>query len=227
MDSPHRNFDHRTFANRIALLFLAVSAVAGPPGGLGAQEVPGDGDWVRVLLVSGETVSGAVVSTAPGGLLLAMGDGSTSGVPATRIRRIDRLAGERRYGGRGFLVTAGVTGTAIGLVAAATWSPCTETGMFACFLHPRDEMGAFTQGFLLGGVLLGIPAGIVVALIKTEHWEEAALPRGRATSVSRGSRPLPGPEGGSALHLSDAVLHLAPAPGGGVRAGVSIPIGRR
>jgi len=192
-----------------------------------AQEVPGDGDWVRVLLVSGQTVSGAVVSMAPGGLLLAMGDGSTSGVPGTRIRRIDRLAGERRYGAQGFLVTSILTGTAVGAAMAATWSPCTRTGWYSCMMEPSGRGDAFGMGFVAGGLVLGIPAGLLVALVKTDHWEEAALPQGRATSVSRGSSALPGPGGGSALHLSDAVLHLAPAPGGGVRAGVSIPIGRR
>ena len=44
------------------------------------------------------------------------------------------------------------------MIYALTWSPCTETGWFACFAHPDSRGEAFGWGFA-GGAIIGLPLG--------------------------------------------------------------------
>ena len=62
-------------------------------------------------------------------------------------------------------------------------SPCTQTGLFDCLLHPDSRGGAFEQGLVVGAVI-GVPIGLVVGLTVTrERWEAASLSGSSLASI--------------------------------------------
>ena len=51
------------------------------------------------------------------------------------------------------------------------WSPCTDTGFMACFMHPDSRGDAFVMGAMFG-TAIGLPLGLVAGLIsKHDVWQ--------------------------------------------------------
>jgi hypothetical protein len=84
-----------------------------------------------------------------------------SNVLDTRIRTANADRGFRAFG---WVVAA--TAVGFGSYAAATWEPCRE-----CWIHPASRGKAFFGSAVLGGVLVGVPVGAIVGLLRVSAWE--------------------------------------------------------
>ena len=169
-----------------ALTALAVTATAV------AQQPPQLAPTVvRVLLVRPGTRDTAVLAT--GNLQRLTSDTvtvvSTSiaqpGPHTIALNDANRL--EVRMQRRSYAVHGAFFGALAGaiagyLIASAAWTPCTQTGPFACMFYPtRDEQGGY-------GLVVGLAGGaglgaIVGSTIHHDTWAPLAVPKRGAVAL--------------------------------------------
>lgn len=172
---------------------VALTLILGGP--VAAQRAPSQGDRVRIVLASGERVTGTVEPSAPDTLSLAADYGASRVIAMSDVGALELSGGRHRRFARnlGF----GVAGSAVvgGTLAAVTWSPCTDTGIFACLLHPESRSDALLMG-LVGGAIIGLPVGLIAGLaITEERWEPVQLQASADGVLS--IRPVIGPGTGA------------------------------
>jgi hypothetical protein len=106
----------------------------------------------------------------------------------SQIAALDTSAGLHGRFFEGTLVGLAIGG-AVGAVAGAlTYTPCTDTGFMACFLHPTSRVDAAGMGMVGGGVTGALIGAIVGAASKAERWN-AVIPERSAHTI----KPLIGP----------------------------------
>lgn len=155
--------------------FLAIWTMVLPACGW-AQSLPAEGEWVRISRTNGTVVTGILSFASAEEVRLL--DGSAEQdllIPRGEIDRMERSLGRHRDFGKNFVMVLASTSVGIGALLAIAWSPCTQTGFLACYLHPTSRGEAFAWG-LAGGAILGVPAGLIVGLaIKREKWAPVTL----------------------------------------------------
>lgn len=100
--------------------------------------------------------------------------------------RVEVAGRGHRHVGRRALWGAGIGAVAVGVLAAASYEPCTSQEFLGCMLAPTSAADAGGRG-ALGGAVLGGVVGLVVGLVARDvEW----LPVG-AEGVRVGLAPLP------------------------------------
>ena len=156
------------------MLFL-LGLVAFLPAATVGQASPDAGARVRVHDSTGEIVTGVLEFVSPEELQLRSDRGPRYRIPRSEVERLETSLGDHRRFGRNFAIAVGISSFAVGTVSAVSWSPCTQTGFMACFLHPTSRGEALSMG-LIGGALLGVPIGVIAGLAgKHERWEPLAF----------------------------------------------------
>lgn len=109
-------------------------------------------------------------------------------VPLGAIQRVEVAQRRRSHAGAGAAIGSIAGAFVGGALANAAWTPCTETGWFACFMHP-DRATATGLG-ALGGAVVGALVGVVAgAATGTNRWVEISPRRlGGAAVPLRGGR---------------------------------------
>ena len=148
-----------------------------------------------VMINSGDPIVGHWEGSADGTILLRDEGGSGSWqILEESVQRIEMSLGhERRMGQSVFKWTVGLA-AGFGILGAASWHPCTETGFMACFMSPQSRSEQFALA-ALGGAVLGIPVGFLAGLRKHEIWSERSVRYLRASIETS-------PGGGIGLGLS-------------------------
>jgi hypothetical protein len=189
--------------SRLAVALVAFLCVSVEPGSAQSPQAPQL--RVRITDVNGAVVTGSLVSATAEQLGVVSGrNGREYIIPLSGISGMEESLGRHRRFGRNFAIGLVSTAGVLGALAAATWSPCTQTGFMACLLHPGSRAEAFTWG-LAGGGVVGLPVGVVAGLaIKEERWAPAVLPR-----------------------AGEATLRVVPAPHNSVGLAAVIPVGDR
>lgn len=178
---------------------MAMAVVLGLswPQVLPAQEALGSVDRVRVTGTQGAVIEGRLVHSSPDSLWIVGEGRAPRAVPLSAVTRIERSLGRHRAFGESFVIGAGATALAGGIVGALVYSPCRSTDFLGCLMHPDSRTESFTLGLVLGG-LAGIPVGLVVASNRTvERWTTVELEGRSGGRLS--VRPLVGPRPGLAL----------------------------
>lgn len=134
------------------------------------DSLPAIGTRVRVMIPasggqSDRYVVGRFVRFNEDGVVLLKGDWGQAREDTLTLeleggRRLERPVDGGGYGQVGALL-GGVVGALSGAaIASASWTPCAETGLFRCMLHPsrsaQASLGALagaTGGVLLGGII--------------------------------------------------------------------------
>jgi len=156
--------------------------------------MPAPGERVRIGQSDGTVVVGSFERGSTDAVrLLLSGTAEEHLIPLNAIEQMDRSLGEERRLGKYFAVGVVSTSVAVGSVTAMTWSPCTDTGLFSCMLHPESRRQALALG-LVGGAVIGVPVGVITRLVvREERWSPITLSgSGGATFSIRpvlGSRP--------------------------------------
>ena len=160
---------------KTAIGFLAIWAMVLPAHGW-AQSLPTEGDWVRISQTNGTVVTGTVSYASAEEVRLQSGSaGQELLILRGEIGKMERSLGRHRSFGKNFAITLVSSSVGMGALLAIAWSPCTETGFLACYLHPTSRGEALTWG-LAGGAILGVPAGLIVGLaVKREKWAPVSL----------------------------------------------------
>jgi hypothetical protein len=175
-----------SIATALLLLTTALPAASAGQSSLDA------GDRVRVRALDGTLRVGIVDSASANGFRLTTTSGATYAMAQSEVATLERSLGEHRRFARNLFLTVGIAGASGGLISAAAWQPCRETGFLACFMHPDSRTDAFGWG-LAGGALLGIPIGVLVGLLeRSERWEPLPVPAPAnvAFTLRRSSRGL-------------------------------------
>ena len=160
------------------LAVLAFGAVA--PGV--AQVPPATGQRVRVRFSSGEKTIGFLDSVSAGVLYLR-GAGASRSLPVARIdiALIEGSLGRQREFGRRFRNTIGVAALIVGAFEVLDYEPCeVSSAIRDCSYEPGSRTEALAVG-MLEGAFLAIPVGVMIGLIKTEHWAPIRLPADERT----------------------------------------------
>lgn len=154
---------------------VLLSALCLPTAIAGAQTASPLAKGARVRVVTLGTdgrparrITGDLVQLQGDTLIIADGDHAFP-VVLDGERRLEVRTGSRGNGKEGAALGALVGGLTGAVIGAATWEPCTETGWFACFLHPSQDVQAGA------GALLGVAGGAVIGLLvgaanRTETW---------------------------------------------------------
>lgn len=139
----------------LVFLLAAVACVAFlPPAARGAHR----GERVRLRYKLGQRVEGKIVDLDPDRVAIEQSQADTLiYIPAASIIRVERYAGERRYGWFG-LVTGAVFGGVIG------WNMKVESNEF---LGGHDGFEKAVYGTLIGGTL----GAVIGHAIRTDVWE--------------------------------------------------------
>jgi hypothetical protein len=200
----------------ISALMRAVLLVAAALAALSVPvyaQVPLEAEaWVRLDLASGPRIQGEVSAVDPGTIVLLLRNGTDSIIPLAEIRRADVRVSHQRRGSEGFMATLVGVSAGLGILSAVTYSPCPE-----CWLGPSSRERAFVSGAVFGGVIIGLPAALIVATRSVSEWDEGLLPDFAAPATDpRRTSPL-----------ASASLQIAPAAGKGMSVGLSVPIGGR
>jgi len=171
------------------------------PASAQGQSWPSGGRRVRISKWDGTTVTGALARTSGDEVTVLAGVGGAEfTIPLSDIETMERSLGRKRQFGKNFVVALGVTSAAAGILSAAAWKPCTETGFLACMLHPASRGDALAWG-LVGGAALGIPIGVIAGLtISKEVWETTGTSGREAPRLSL--LPVLGPNPGVAASVS-------------------------
>lgn len=112
---------------------------------------------------------------------------TTSAVPLAEVSRLEVSTGRHRNVLKGALVGTLSAGAVGGVLGAATYTPCTSTEAFGCFLEPAGRGESALQGGVVGGVL-GLIVGALVGLPSREGWQQMPLAT-RRVSVAVTPRP--------------------------------------
>ncbi len=188
----------RTITAWLAADSTAALSTEAQAGTAAAAQAPSLVGWA-VMVGSRVRVSGAgrgapvvgAVTAVRGDTLEVQPDGGGAAV-TMRVGGTDLL--ERSQGRTGHALAGAGIGLAAGslvggLIGAATYTPCTETGFLACMFQPSSRGGAAALGATvgaLGGVVVGVLIG---AGTRTERWERVPLSRSRVTFARlRGGR---------------------------------------
>ena len=93
-----------------------------------------------------------------------------------RIEVFETSLGRQSNFGKYFGLTLAASSVVGVTIYALTWSPCTETGWFACWFEPDSRGEAFGWG-LAGGAIIGLPLGVIIgSVVREERWNRVALP---------------------------------------------------
>ena len=172
---------------RILLTLAATFALTQAPR---AQQ-PVAGDRVRLLYKDGTRISGVIDSIAQDGLRMTPEFWSANVfIKYETVASVERSLGRHRRFWRNLGLTMGVAGLGAGVIGAATYSPCTDTGFLACLFAPASRTDAFAMGFVIGGAI-SLPVGLIIgAGAKHERWAKPVSLRvaGQAVSI----RPIVG-----------------------------------
>ena len=120
-------------------------------------------------------LTGDTVVIMPGGVVI-LNEG----------RRLERFVRSRGHGGKGAAFGAVIGALTGAVIGAETWQPCTQTGWFACFMYPSQEVQA------AGGAILGAAGGALVGFaigssIRTAMWRAVHTRRVRLTVAPGGA----------------------------------------
>jgi hypothetical protein len=113
-------------------------------------------------------IVGRLVAVTPDSVTVAAG-ADTEAVPLAYVTRLEEPVGRQTNGGSGAALGAVLGAIAGAVVGVATWHPCTETGLFACYMYPGQgaQMAAGAAGGAAAGALLGLMIG---SAIQTDKW---------------------------------------------------------
>ena len=158
------------------LVFLMTLVVVLPSDG-SSQAVPSLGHRIRIKQVDGTVLTGRLaLPLSPETIQLWIGSDDLAEIPLARIEVLETSLGRQRNFGKYFGLTVAVVSLVGGTIYALTWSPCTETGWFACFVKPDSRGEAFGWG-LAGGAIIGVPLGLIIgSVVREERWNRGALP---------------------------------------------------
>lgn len=172
----------------------AFLVLAGP---LAAQQYPGTplvpGARARLTVPAGGIVREEVTIRAVSADSLYVqrtwaGQPLDASVARDAIQRIEIAEQRKTHAGVGAAIGSVAGAFVGGALANAAWTPCTETGWFACFMHP-DRATATGLG-ALGGAAVGALVGVVVgAGIGSTRWVDVTPSHLRSAVVPlRGGR---------------------------------------
>lgn len=159
------------------------------------------GDTVRVHSTERAPETGIVQSASAEGLrLLTLHSGNEVVFSPYEVDKLERSLGRHRRFARNFGMSVGIAAAVGGVIGAVSWSPCTETGFMACFMHPDSRGAAF--GFGAGvGAMIGIPIGIIAGLTRQQQWTTVQLPGIEDDDRRLTVRPIVGRQVGLQLSL--------------------------
>lgn len=175
---------------------VTAALVLGPPAA-SAQNLPGEGDRVRVRMAGGSERTGLVSAFDPAGSLVLVDEASGREVslPLHDVAGLEQSLGKGRRFGRNLGYTIAATSLTFGVLGAVSWSECTGW----CLLHPESRADAFAWG-LVGGAVVGLPIGVIVGLaVTSERWASVDLPAVTERSVH--FTPILGPRTGLAVSV--------------------------
>ncbi len=162
----------------LALAVLAMLSAVKTPAQAQAQERLRPGDTIRVTTETGKPLTGVLHALSDDSVTLRFGD-LLHGRSRAEVVKFERKSG-RAASGRTLLYAMGAAAAAGGLIGAITYEPCDEVGFMACFMDPESTGQAFVYGAAAGGVVVGVPLGVVlIPFIKYDRWERVG---GRATT---------------------------------------------
>ena len=126
------------------------------------------------------SVEGVIASSTADSLLLSIVPGArgrvgrdTITLARAEINKLETHAGRRRNPGED--TAAGIVAGALvgGIVGFASYSPCRETGLFACAFSPGNSGEAAVWGIIGGGVV-GAAAGLIASLFHvSDVWAQS------------------------------------------------------
>ncbi len=167
---------------RATVCVTILIAVFGPDGS--AQDMPSRGERIRVRQVDGTVLTGRLLTLSPEMIQLSVGSDDVAEVPVARIEVLETSLGRQRNFGKYFGLTVAVASFVGGTIYALAWSPCTETGWFACLFEPESRGEAFAWG-LAGGAIIGLPLGLIIGSnVREERWSPVALPASVASRLT-------------------------------------------
>lgn len=175
---------HRTVKPLILSLSAACWSIAPAVGQ--AQRPPAVGARVRVVLPAGggqaqRHVYGRLFRLGGGGggggedsVLILTGDfGARQDTLAFALSeggpRLERAVAGRGHGGTGAILGGLVGAVAGGAIAAASYRPCTQQGLFACLMYP-SEQAQTAAGAVLGGAGGALVGLLIGSSIRSETW---------------------------------------------------------
>lgn len=168
--------------------------------GLAAQadSLPAVGDRVRLTDVDGRRATGVVVDASERRIALRQGE-TVRAFDRSSLTSVERSTGRYRSFGKPLFISTFGSVLFFGLTSAATYEPCEAE----CWFQPRSRTGAFAEGAVFGGIVVGVPVGLVWALaVKHDRWE--------SLGASDAGAPVK--------------LLLIPERAGRVRVGASLPL---
>jgi len=152
-------------------LSIALVLLFALPAASSGQARPTVGDRVRVRHVDGRVFVGSIERADSVELTLG-GPGGPYPIRVDDVERLERSLGQQRDFVRGMATTSTAVAGIVGLLVAASWSPC---GGELCWVKRRRD--AFAWG-VMGGAFVGLPLGILVgAAVRTERWELLPFPQ--------------------------------------------------
>ena len=182
----------------LPFVFVALSIVPLLLGAQSGQTIDrlAPGSRVRITAPGKPARPATLIVRRPDTLLVRWDDSiGSEPVPLADISRLDVSLGQhrsvRRNAGIGALI--GVVGGAI--LGAATYSPCTDTGLLACYMEPDSRGQAAVYGGAAGGAL-GVVVGALTGLPKRERWEPVT------TSAARAAMSIAPSERGVAVRVA-------------------------
>ena len=157
------------------IVFLMTLVVVLPSDG-SSQAVPSLGHRIRIKQVDGTVLTGRLAALYPETIQVWIGSDDLAEVPVARIEVLETSLGRQRNFGKYFGLTVAAASVVGATIYALTWSPCTETGLFACWFEPDSRGEAFGWG-AAGGAIIGLPLGLIIgSAVREERWTRGALP---------------------------------------------------
>jgi hypothetical protein len=155
---------------------------------------------VRVSVRNGSSVTGLLTRVQDQQISLLVEGSRIVEVRFDEMERLERSEGTRRWGLGGLLTMVGVGALGGAGIAAVTWEECTREGFMACAFDPSSRGEAAKWGAYAGGILFGVPVGILAALSSRDVWADVDLAGTRGRGVAWNVGVAPG--GGAGLSLS-------------------------
>jgi hypothetical protein len=157
-------------------LALTVISLTAWPAIVSSQEPLEAGARVRVAIPQRNPMIATFSAWSADTIQLTMVGGAQVKLAMANIIGLEKSVGRETHFWKHFAIGVSATGLAVGLVSAATWTPCRQTGPFACLFTTGSRGEAFALGGV-AGVVIGVPIGALAgALIKRERWQQVTLP---------------------------------------------------